>query len=63
VAQRGSCVAPALLLDVSGPKGQPPPDGSAVELRVRFIKTLTLTRDGIVTSDQETAAGDEARDT
>jgi uncharacterized hydrophobic protein (TIGR00271 family) len=36
----------------------PPPDGSAVELRVRFVETLTLTRDGIVTSDQETTAGD-----
>lgn len=35
-----------------------PPDGTDVELRVRFVETVTLTRDGVVTSDQEMAAGD-----
>jgi uncharacterized hydrophobic protein (TIGR00271 family) len=35
-----------------------PPDGTDVELRVRFVETVTLTRNGAVTSDQETTAGD-----
>jgi uncharacterized hydrophobic protein (TIGR00271 family) len=35
-----------------------PPDGSSVELRIRFIETVTLTRNGIVEDDQERVAVD-----
>jgi uncharacterized hydrophobic protein (TIGR00271 family) len=36
-----------------------PPDGSDVELRVRFVETVTMNRDGIMVSDQEDMAPDE----
>jgi uncharacterized hydrophobic protein (TIGR00271 family) len=35
-----------------------PPDGTKVELRVRFIQTVTVNRDGVVILDQEVGTGD-----
>lgn len=34
-----------------------PPDGSALELRVRFVETVTMNRDGVLDSDQDGGSG------
>jgi hypothetical protein len=31
----------------------PPPDGMAIELRIRFVQTTTINRDGLLFTDVE----------